>query len=235
MDERFEARALGGKNKPGVLVDVAPGKPNRGLALSVHGLFEHPDNVKPLTQLGVDRGSATKTFAYDDKYRTQMNSSRDLAGQLATWVAENPNEKITLSGHSMGGRIILGAVDDLNRQGALDGRDVELNLVATPLSGYKIAEGMRAVPGFLDGVIPGARPSRGMSPSSAFQKKLDAIRFPENIRVNVFTGADDMIVKTTPTYRDLAQQLGDQEVLEFPDADHGETISQSAAWLSQQR
>jgi len=60
----------------------------------------------------------------------------------------NPDRRLRISAHSVGGRVALVALAILQRAGRVT-RDVELNLMASPIAAMKSAIFSRLAPGFI--------------------------------------------------------------------------------------
>jgi pimeloyl-ACP methyl ester carboxylesterase len=230
ISEDAEREIVGGRNKPGKMVDLG-GSPAKGLALTVHGVNDSPKSVSGLSEQSLTTGAQTKTLAWDDNFRRLGDSSKDLSRELGAWLDKNPGKPLTLSAHSMGSRISLAAMDDLAKSGKLKGHKVELNLVAPPLGGFDSANNLSKLPRLADRVFKNIRPSRDMGSASDFQKQLESVKLPENVKVRVFTGGkDDVVDASMPGFKRIVDNLGAQ-VVNFPDADHSSTVDAAARWL----
>lgn len=231
MDEAFE-RDLVGKNKPGVLVPLSDGEPDAPLRVSVHGINASPDSVGALSRGAVESGAKASTFAYDDNFRRLGDVSNDLAGQLEQQLKDNPDRPLIIDAHSMGTRVSLVAIDELNKRGALEGRQVELNLIAPPLDGVKGAGWSYASPPGLGALVPNIRPGKDMASGGAFQRRIDDVELPENVRVRVFTGGqDDIVREDSEKFQQLADRFAGAEQHHFESADHDSVIGDAAAAL----
>src|SRR5439155_16854702 len=67
IDEKVERAILGGKNKPGKLVELAAGDPGSPESLTIHGINADPETVKPFALDAANDGNGVMTFAYDDQ------------------------------------------------------------------------------------------------------------------------------------------------------------------------
>lgn len=232
INEKAERELVGGRNRPGVLVDLG-GSPENGLALTVHGINDAPQSVDPLSKRSLATGAQTRTFAWDDNYRRLGDSTRDLSAAMEGWLRDNPGKPLTIHAHSMGTRISLAALDDLNQKGLLRDRTVELNLVAPALGGFDVANNARSAPRFLDGMIKNLRPSRDMGNTSDFQKHLESIRLPDNVHVRVFLGGKDTIIDgQDPHLRSIIDNLHGR-VIDLETADHSGAVDAAARWLGE--
>lgn len=213
LTEDFE-RSQVGSNDPGKLIPISEGRAGKGSRISVHGMNGAPEAVDPLTQMAVDSGARTSTFAYDDMTRRLGDSSDDLLAALVAEMQANPDGPLTIDAHSMGTRVTLDAVRKLVESGQLGDRELELNLVAPLLAGVTENGGKEAMtnlsrlalPGM--GTIPGVRPGKDMGSYSPFQEGLDGMQLPENVRTHLITGADDPQVDTDdPRWQAIKERL----------------------------
>ena len=95
LNEDFE-RSQVGSNEPGKLIPISEGRPGQGSRISVHGMNGAPEVVDPLTQMAVDSGARTSTFAYDDMTRRLGDSSDDLMAALVEEMQANPDGPLTI-------------------------------------------------------------------------------------------------------------------------------------------
>lgn len=234
VDEHVERSILRGRNAPGVLVQVNAGYPGGGVGVTVHGINARCSDVAALTLELADRGTATLTFVYDDHYRRLRDSAADLAAALRPYLDVRPGEPLLVRAHSMGSRIVLVALERLGRQGALDGRDVEVALVAPPLGGYRSADLARITPWPLSR-IKNVQPAIDIGRHSRFQRRLQSLALPEHVRVRVFLGARDRIVDAAD--RRLWQVIARARAraVWLPGATHESAIGAAADWLRAER
>lgn len=193
LDEEAEARILGGRNRPGRMVQLAQGAPGAGTTLTIHGINASPADVQGLSEHAAGQGHAVHTFAYDDRFRRLEDSSADLATQLSQWMSQNPGQPLRIRAHSMGGRVALAALQQLHEEGRLTNR-VTLDLIAPPLGGFGAANWARL--DFLDALGPhigGVRPGRDMGTSSPFQERLERSQIP-GVVTRIFLGEQDRLV-----------------------------------------
>ncbi|MBX3172053.1 MAG: hypothetical protein KF760_31895 [Candidatus Eremiobacteraeota bacterium] len=225
FNEDQERAVLGGSNRPGRLVPLVRG--HNGAVMTIHGANAAPETVNSLAEPGLRRGQEVHTFAYDDRFRSLQNSSQDLARELGEWMERNPGQPLTLRAHSMGGRVTLGALALLQEQGRLQGRRLNLDLVAPPLGGYSEANLARLDPtGVAGSLFPMVRPGVDMGTTSEFQRRLENLRLPENVRTRIFLGGRDEVVNPNLSgFRRIQQNLG-AEVIRLPEADHESILQQ---------
>jgi pimeloyl-ACP methyl ester carboxylesterase len=222
--------SLAGVRKPARLITLAEGDASKPLAVTVHGINGDPDDVQPFIDDAAASGKTTLTFCYDDQYRRLSQSSRELAAQLGRWIDEHPDRPLEISAHSMGSRVVLSALDRLNQQGKLT-MPVELRMVAPPLGGYGSANMAALAPKFIGERIAGVQPGKDMGTWSRFQRDLEGLRLPPNVKVTVFTGGrDDVVDSTGDRFKRVVDGLG-ARVVHFPDADHMSVIEKAAAQL----
>jgi hypothetical protein len=230
LNEAAEHEVLGGKNKPGVLVDLG-GDPRKGTTLTVHGINDNPASTMALGDKAEARGASHQAFAYDDRSRRLGASADDLGREIKRVLAENPKAPLTIHAHSMGGRVATVALARLEQEGALAGKNVSLNLVAPPLQGYGSANGAR----FGGQMIPALRSSLDMGTTSKFQRELEAARLP-HVKVSVLAGtADDTIGMDKPKSREawtrIARGLAGKEPTLVEGADHMSILKDAARRL----
>jgi pimeloyl-ACP methyl ester carboxylesterase len=203
IDGLFERRLLKETNGHGTLVQVHTGDADTPTTIFVHGMPGAASSLTGVIQKAVDAGGTVKAFAYDNKFRSLDDSSRDLASSLGTWMDDNPGRTLRIAAHSVGGRLTLGALAILVKDGRLTG-DVELNLMASPIAGMKSAIFSLLAPGF----IPWIRPIRGIASVSRLQGVIDRLELPSNVKVNIFVGdRDDVFKHSTKKYRYLVEKL----------------------------
>ena len=83
-----------------------------------------------------------------------------------------------------------------------------------------------ALPGM--GSIPGVRPGKDMGSTSGFQKQLETMQLPENVRTRLFTGTDDPQVDTEdPRWQHMKEQLNATHT-SFEGKDHMSVIPEAA-------
>ncbi len=228
LDEAMERRVVDGKDKPGKLVGIGGGDPAKGTTVTIHGINGSPEDVRPFTDLAMSKGQHVMTYMYDDQYRRLEDSSRDLAAELSQWVTNNPARPLRIDAHSMGGRVVLGALKQLMDEHKMPAR-LDLNLVAPPLAGYGSANGARMAPGFIGRLIAGVEPGRDMGTTSGFQQMLAALRLPSSVTVRVFIGtADDVVDGKDPVFEQMVHNLG-ASLTRLNGADHVTAVAQAAA------
>lgn len=191
LDSKAEAKLLEDAGSCGKLVRLAPGTEGQGIHLSIHGLGAAPADMEPLTQIAEKNGQATATFAYNTLHCDHRQNTQALASELTGWLAEHPGEKITVETHSMGGRMILGAIYHLQKAGEMPAQAIRLNMVAPPLAGFGLFNLCLAMPGPVARLIPGAAATRDMASLSGAQKQLDELQLPGNVKTTIYYGNDD--------------------------------------------
>ncbi len=230
VEEHAEHSVLGTRNVPGALVQVSAGSPGGGVGVSVHGINARCSDVDPLTEELAERGALTLAFVYDDNYRRLWDSATDLAAALRPYLEGRPGEPLFVRAHSMGSRIVLVALEQLGREGVLDRREVDVALVAPPLGGYRGADLARIAPWPLSR-LKNVQPAIDMGRDSRFQRRLQELSLPENVRVCVFLGANDRIID--PADRRLWQVVARVRgtPVWLPGATHESAVVAAADWL----
>lgn len=215
------------------LVPLSEGRPDRPMTVTVHGINASPDDVTSLSGRAIAAGDAVRTLAYDDQHTGLEATSRAFANDVGAWLRENPGRPLRIDAHSMGGRVALRGLHMLQQEGALNGRQVELNLIASPINGMSAANmaAMANLP--LMGPIrniPGVVPGVDMGSLSGFQDRLNEVRFDDNVHVRVFTAGDDSIVNPNGDFMSMVGRLEAVRV-HLPNATHGNAPDHAAAWL----
>jgi pimeloyl-ACP methyl ester carboxylesterase len=226
QNERAEMDAIGGKNGPGRLMNQG-GNPRVGTTVTVHGINDNPASVTPLGDKTKKTGEALQTFAWDDRSRRLGDSANDFAKEVKGVLDANPNAPVTINAYSMGGRVAAVGMARLEQTGALKGRDVTLNLIATPLQGF----GSANMAGMGAAFAPSLRSSQDMGTRSAFQRELAGARF-NDVKVKVFGGGADEVAKPDARWTQIARNLaGGAEPTILPGATHDSSIAAAAARL----
>src|SRR3984893_12436076 len=138
IDGGFERKLLKETHGHGTLVDVRTGAGDKPTTIFVHGIPGAASSLTGMIQKAIDAGGTVKAFAYDNRFRSLEDSSRDLASSIETWMTDNPGRPLRVAAHSAGGRLALGALAILERDGRLTA-DVELNLIASAIAGMTSA------------------------------------------------------------------------------------------------
>lgn len=202
QNEKAEMDAIGGKNAPGRIM-AQGGDASKGTTITVHGINDNPASVLPLGERTKKTGEALGTFAWDDKSRRLGDSANDFAKAVKSTLDKNPDAPLTINAYSMGGRVAAVGLARLEATGALKGKDVRLNLVATPLQGFASANmaGMGAA------FAPGLRSAQDMGTRSAFQRELEGVRFSD-VKARVFGGGADETATVDARWTTIATNLG---------------------------
>ena len=103
-------RALTHTDGRGALVDVHIGDVDQLTVIAVHGFRGRAGDLSPLIEKAIVAGHTVKAFAYDDRFRSLEDTSRDLASAIEQWWAIHPHAPLRIDAHSMGGRVALGAL-----------------------------------------------------------------------------------------------------------------------------
>lgn len=232
VTEEMEQALLQGSNGTGKLVDVAANDGTDGITITVHGINGSPQTIQAFSDHAASQGKHVKTFAYDDRHRSLQDSSRELATAIADWKAEHPGRPIDIQTHSMGGRVVLGALQNLQDWGVLDdGAPVRLTMVAPPLGGFASANTARWAPRVFDSLIGGVAPGRDMGTTSDFQQTLEKLTLPANVHTNIVLGTLDTLVDATMSgFKRISENLR-ARVSEISGADHTDIVTHRDAAL----
>ena len=215
--------ALKHTDNRGTLIDVHTGDVDQLTVIAVHGFRGQPADLSPLIEQAIGAGHTVKVFAYDDKFRSLDDSSRDLASAIQQWCATHPEAPLRIDAHSMGGRIVLGALARMASEAALM-RPIQINLIAVPLAGVESANWARVLPPFL----PWVRAWRGLASRAGYQRSLDRLELPVGVDVNVYAGGRDHVFRhSTAQYRALVERLRGRLHV-FPGATHMSTVDEVA-------
>ncbi len=212
--------AIGGKNGMGQLM-LQGGDAKLGTLITIHGINDNPASVAPLGERASSSGEALATFAWDDRSRRLGDSANDFAKAIKKTIAENPDAPITINAFSMGGRVAAVGLARLDKEGALKGKDVRLNLVATPLQGFASANwaGMGAP------FSSSLKSAQDMGTRSGFQRELEAVRFSDAVKVQVFGGGADEVAVMDNRWQHIARNLaGGAEPTALPGATHDTAV-----------
>lgn len=224
LDSKAESQLLADSQSCGKLVRLADGIEGQGVHLSIHGLGAAPADMAPLTSIAEKNGQATATFAYNTMHCDHNQNTQALAAELTGWLAEHPGEKLTIETHSLGGRMILGAIYHLQNANQMPSQDIRLNLVAPPLAGFGLFNLCLAMPGPVARLIPGAASTRDMASLSGAQKQLDEMHLPGNVKTTIYYGNDDgWIDYTTTGAARMASKL-DAQVYYLADKGHYDMV-----------
>jgi hypothetical protein len=230
LDEAHERGILGGRNRPGALALVVKGRPGDPLRVTIHGVNDSPAGVRALTERSFERKVRVETFVYDDQFRRLTDSANDLLAAMSPWLVANPGTPVSIDAHSMGTRICLAAAASMEKASLFGGRVVELNLAAPILQGLAVANAARSAPELLEWVA-GIAPAQDMGTTCDFQKRIDAIRFPANVKVRLFVGGKDTIVDSQDeAFLAIEKNLAAERV-DFSGATHTGVIAEAASWL----
>jgi pimeloyl-ACP methyl ester carboxylesterase len=225
-NEQAEMDAIGGKNQPGVLLSQG-GDARKGTTVTVHGINDNPASVLPLGEKAAKKGQAVGTFAWDDRSRRLGDSADDFARAVKSVLDKNPSAPLTINAYSMGGRVAAVGLARLEATGALQGRDVRLNLVAPPLQGFSSANMAWMGAAFSSSL----RSSMDMGTNSDFQAELEGVRF-KDAKVQVFGGAADETAVVDEDWTRIARQLGGgREPVVMPGATHDSSVVEAARRL----
>jgi hypothetical protein len=143
-----------------------------------------------------------------------------------------PETRLRIDAHSMGARAIVVALDRMQRAGRLTRNVVDLHLIAPLLSGLRVANfsGLTPLllPFGLSTLVKNAEPARDLARNSAFQRELEAARFPAQVRVGITLAQHDKFAKKDATCLMLAQRWRARVVV-VPNTTHLSVIGAAAA------
>lgn len=225
IDNQQESAILKEADSCGVIVQLAEGQDGNGAHLTVHGLGASPKAVKPLNDKAAEEGKDTSTFVYKDmKGCDHRQNSRTLADQLKGWAAENPDETLTIETHSQGGRVAMGALRFLQKDGEFPTNPIELNMISPPLSGFSLANIVLTAPGPLARLIPGAAPTRDMASWSGASRQIKNLKLPSSVETKIFYGSADRMVNYEKGGHERVAENLDAEVFYIAGGTHTTTV-----------
>ena len=225
IDNDQEQAMLSQNDACGMIVALAEGQDGKGAHLTVHGLGASPRAVKPLNDRAAAEGKDTSTFIYNDmKGCDHRMNSRALADELKEWASEHPNEPLTIETHSQGGRVAMGALRFLNKDGEFPDNPIQLTMISPPLGGFSLANIVLTAPGPLARLIPGAAPTRDMASWSGASRQIKNLKLPENVQTTIYYGsADRMVNYEKGGHKKVAENL-DAEVYYIVGGTHTTTV-----------
>lgn len=227
ITEAHETLILGERNGASRMIEVHRGDQAEPPAITVHGVHSGPDSIGPITRSRVREGGSVYTFLYDDGFRRLTDSSDDLAGALERVMAAHPAAVVRIDAHSMGARIVLGALDALEAQGKLTS-PIELRLIAPYLGGAAAADFAASAPDFLADAISGVRPGIDIGHHSNFQERLEALSLPPLVTTKIYVGDQDHLVDPgDPHFARVALRLGAVPVI-LPGVGHEDIVTRVA-------
>ena len=224
-NERSEMNAIGGHTAPGKILDMG-GDASKGTTLTVHGKDDNPASVLPLGERAERAGTGRATFAYDDLSRRLDDNTNDLANGIRALLAKHPGAPLTVNAFSTGARMAAVALGRLEKAGALEGRDVRLNLVAPVLRG-SVSSNAAAVVTWLDRRL---QCEVDMGSLSNYQSELASTRL-RTVKAQVYGGADDQVAPVGDAWKQLARDLTGREPIVLPGVTHEAAIAAAAALL----
>jgi hypothetical protein len=203
-----------------------------GTTLTIHGINAAPDDVAKLSNAALARGERAMTFAYDDNYRRLQQTADDFARHVeAIQSTMPPGTRLRIDAHSMGARAIVVALDRMQRAGYLTRKNIDLHLIAPLLSGIRAANSSWMMPLLLPfglaKLVKNAEPARDLGRNSAFQRELEAARFPAHVRVAITLAEHDRFARKDATCLKLADRWH-ASVLVVPGTTHLTVLSAAA-------
>ncbi len=205
MSQEIRDRVTGGERRPGrfgLRLQDGPGQsdPTQPLVIVVHGFNSSPERFEPLAAALREAGLASATYSYPDDQSIE-ESAAQLSADLKEFAKTNPQRKVFLVTHSMGGLVSRAAVE----QPELDpGNVAKLIMLAPPTHGSLLAQfafGIDAIDQFSDqamsedvtafyaSVEDGLSEARtDLQPNSPFLRKLDALARNPRVQYSIFLG-----------------------------------------------
>ena len=228
ISEPMEQLVMERTGNRGVLMDVASGNPSRGVTVAVHGIRGAPDAMQPILDEAASKGGLVQAFVYDDNHQRLDDVSHDLAGELARVLTSERKGPLEIKAHSMGARVVLGALRELNDQGLLDHK-VHVTLLAPTLEGYRAADFAVLCPTVLCKSIPGVIPGKDMGRGSDYQQRLEELTLPDTVKTTIYQGEKDPIVEwSAPGFVKIAKNLK-ADVVYVRDGNHVDVLDSVAA------
>lgn len=228
LDEKAENQILASNQTCGKLVKLQQGSSGKGIHISIHGLGSNPADMAPLTNKAANEGLSTATFAYNDMHCDHAGNSGALTAELKSLLAEFPGKTVQIETHSLGGRLALSALDNLQKDGSLPGQDIKLTMVAPPLAGFPLLNIMAPMPSFLAKLIPGGVATKDMASLSSAQSQLNQVALPGNVSTKILYGSEDNLIDyTTFGAQQMAQNLK-ADVYYIAGAGHYDMIKNAA-------
>lgn len=203
------------------------------LCLFVHGLNSSSDVMKPLANRIQKLGYRVAYFDYPNDDRITSSAKR-LSSELKSIREKNPNLKVTIIAHSMGGLVSRKTVEEKT----LDPHNVcNLCLVCTPSHGSRLARyafGIdliehffvkrdkntslsRFKSSFADGLNEAAHDLR---PDSPFLQHLNSLHRNKDIQYSLFIGTDGAVPEVTDASLEAAKaSIGHKmvkKILDYP-------------------
>lgn len=145
----------------------------------VHGLYHNPSAWLLFRRVLRREGFANVyTFGYNSFTRTYADLVHELTRHMEAVLRENPNQKLALVGHSLGGLIIRGAMAD----DRFKGRIAAVVTLGTPHRGSALA------------ALGIGRLARQLRPSDHIFQQLAAQRNVEGVaKLSLFAPVDNMV------------------------------------------
>jgi hypothetical protein len=228
IDEAQERRYLGTSGRARVI--ALGGDERIGTTLTIHGINAAPNDVAKLSNAGLARGERVYTLAYDDNFRRLELTADDFARHVEALLSALPAKtRLRIDAHSMGARAVVVALDRLQRGGHLVRKAIDLHLIAPLLTGLRVADYSSwmtplFLPFGLSTLVKNAEPARDLARNGAFQRELEASRFPSHVRVGITLAEHDRFAKKDATCLRLAQQWR-ADVVVLPGTTHITVLS----------
>jgi hypothetical protein len=211
---------------------------HQGTTLTIHGRNDNPTSVLPLSERATREGTGRATFAYDDLSRRMEDNTKDLVNGIRALLSEHPDAPLTINAFSTGARMAAVALGRLEKSGALEDREVRLNLVAPVLRGSNSANAA-AVVSWLDRRM---QSEIDMGSLSKFQAELASTRL-RTVTAQVYGGTADAMAPVSEEWTRMARELTGREPLVLQGSPMSRPLRRSqrccadspAAWTAQGR
>jgi hypothetical protein len=205
-----------------------------GTTLTIHGINSAPNDVAKLSNAALERGERVMTVAYDDNFRRLQHTADDFARQAEAVQSALPAQtRLRIDAHSMGARAIVVALDRLKRAGRLTQHALDLHLIAPLLSGVRAANSTWMMPLLLpfglSTLVKNAEPARDLARNSEFQRELEAVRFPAQVRVAITLAEHDRFARKDEMCLKLAEHWH-ASVLVLPGTTHLSVLSAASMY-----
>ena len=159
---------------------AAPYDDDRIPVVLVHGINGSPRDFQPLVSRLADSPYQPVLFFYPSGMALG-DAARQLSAQLQAFVRRHHVDRFAVVGHSMGGLVAKGMLDQVDVAKALPGWNVLIS-ISSPWRGIDLAA--------YSDQVPRHPPSwDDLPPESTFLRKVNSTPFPPNLAFYVFFGA----------------------------------------------
>jgi pimeloyl-ACP methyl ester carboxylesterase len=159
---------------------AAPYEKDRIPVVLVHGINSSPRDFEPLVSHFADSRYQPILFFYPSGMALR-DAARQLGTQLQAFVRRHRIHRFAVVGHSMGGLVAKGMLDEFDVTEALPGWSVFIS-ISSPWRGIDLAHN--------SGQLPRHPPSwEDLPPESAFIRNINRTPFPDDLPFYLFFGA----------------------------------------------